>query len=297
MTEPQSSWDGEAWDAEGITVSATPDVDDYVIDGSKLFVYDAYVADYLLCITRTGDGEASEDGITLFLVDAKSSGISYTLLRTTAADKQSEVVFNRVIVPKKNMVGGLDRGWSAMAKALQYGTVLLCAEMVGAGQRALELTVDYAKSRIQFDLPIGINQYVQEHCCNLVADVDSSRWVTYQAAWMLSKNLPCHMEISTAKAWTNEAMEDAFWRAHQVFAGVSFTTQDGVMPLYSKRGKAAQLYLGDTAYHLEKVAHQVERWPAPEAPRGKPLSIFDTPEDEQIPAWDVWRDQTKGKLW
>ena len=123
-------------------------------------------------------------------MDAKSPGISYNLLRTTAGDKQSEVIFNKVKVPEKNMVGELDGGWAPLAKAMQVGAVMLCAEMAGAGQRLLELTVDYAKTRVQFDMPIGINQYVQEHCVNLLSEVESSKWVTYQAAWKLSENLP-----------------------------------------------------------------------------------------------------------
>ena len=205
LTEPESSWNDKAWDAEGVTIPATPDGDDYIINGTKLFVHDVHIADYLLCVTRTRDGAVPEDGITLFLVDAKSPGISCTLLRTTAGDKQSEVVFDKVRVPKKNMVGELNGGWAPLAKVLQQGAVLLCAEMVGAGQRILELTVDHAKTRIQFEQPIGINQYVQEHCVYLVSDVDGSRWVTYQAAWRLSQGLPCDMEVAIAKAWTSDA--------------------------------------------------------------------------------------------
>ena len=105
LTEPESSWDGKAWDPEGVTVRATPDGEDYVIDGTKLFVHDAHIADYLLCVTRTRNGAKPEDGITLFLADAKDPQISYTPLRTTAGDKQSEVVFDKVRVPRKNIVG------------------------------------------------------------------------------------------------------------------------------------------------------------------------------------------------
>ncbi|MFC1861886.1 acyl-CoA dehydrogenase family protein, partial [Chloroflexota bacterium] len=143
-----------------------------------------------LCVTRTGNGAMPEDGVTLFLVDAGSPGISITLLKTTAGDKQSEVVFDKVRVPKKNVVGELNGGWAPLAKVLQTGAVLLCAEMVGAGQVILELTVEYAKTRIQFEQPIGINQHVQEHCVCLLSEVDSARWVTYQAAWKLIGGLP-----------------------------------------------------------------------------------------------------------
>ena len=296
LTEPSSSWDGKGWDAEGVTVSATADGDDYVINGTKLFIHDAHIADYLLCVTRTKDGAVPEDGITLFLVDAKSPGLSFTLLKTTAWDKQSEVVFDKVRVTKKNMVGKLNEGWPPLAKVLQHGAVMLCAEMEGAGQHILELAVDYAKTRIQFDLPIGINQYIQGHCCNLLADVDSSRWVTYQAAWMLSENLPCDMEVAIAKAWTSDALERAAWAAHQVFAGVGFTLDDGVMPLYSRRLKAAQLYLGDTHYHLKKVAQQMDKWPTPEVPKGKPLGFWEESEFEATPGWEPWRKRKEDRM-
>ncbi len=298
LTEPESSWEGKAWDAEGVSVRATAEGEDYVIDGTKLFVFDANAANYVLCVTRTKNGGRSEDGVTLFLVDAKSAGIRYTILRTTTGDKrQSELVFDRVRVPKKNMVGELNAGWMPLHKAMQVGAVLLSAQMVGAGQAAMDLAVDHAKTRVQFDMPIGIHNWVQDYCIQAFANVEGSRNVVYQAAWMLSENIPCEMEVSMAKARTNDALEAAFWNAHQVLAGVGFTTQDGVLPLHTKRNRADTLYLGDTGYHLEKIAQQIEKWPAPEVPKGKPLGIFSTPEDLQTPAWDIWRNQRKGKLW
>jgi len=272
LTEPSASWD-----AEEITVQAIADGDNYIINGTKLFVHDAHIADYLLCVTRTGGGTTPEDGITLFLVDAKSPGINYTPLITTAGDKQSEVVFDKVRVPKKNIVGELNGGWAPLFKVLQQGAVMVCAEMVGAGQAILELTIDYAKTRIQFDQPIGINQYVQDHCIHLLSEVDGSRWVTYQAAWRLSENLPSDMEIAIAKAWTSDAHERACWRAHQVLAGVGYTTQLGILPLHSRRGKASQLYLGDSAYWRRKVAQQMDGWTL-EVPRGKPLGLWEGEE-------------------
>jgi alkylation response protein AidB-like acyl-CoA dehydrogenase len=298
LTEPESSWEGKAWDAEGVSVRATAEGDDYVVDGTKLFVFDANAANYLLCVTRTKEGGRPEDGVTLFLVDAKNPGITYTILRTTTGDKrQCEVAFDRVRVPKRNMVGELNAGWIPLHKAMQVGAVLLSAQMVGAGRAATELALDHAKTRIQFDMPIGIHNWVQDYCIQAFADVEGSRNVVYQAAWMLSEDIPCDMEVSMAKARTNDALEDAFWNAHQVLAGVGFTTQDGVLPLYTKRNRADTLYLGDTNYHLEKIAQQIEKWPAPEVPKGKPLGIFTTPEDLQTPAWDIWRNQRKGKLW
>ena len=297
LTEPESSWDDKAWDAEGVTTSATPDGDDYIIDGIKLFVHDAHIADYLLCVTRTKDGTKPEDGITLFLVDARSPGISCTLLKTIAGNnKQSEVVFNKVRVPKKNVIGELNGGWSPLVKSMQVGAVMLCAEMVGAGQRIMGLAVDYAKTRIQFDMPIGINQFVQEHVVQLVCDVDGSRWLTYLAAWRLSEGLPSELEVAIAKAWTSDAHERACWRTHQVLAGVGSTEALGVMPIYTRRGNTAQFYLGDTSYHLKKAADELETLPPPEKPRGKLLGLWDKPEEDPIPVWQPWRERAEAML-
>jgi 3-oxocholest-4-en-26-oyl-CoA dehydrogenase beta subunit len=291
LTEPESSWDGTAWRPEGVTVKAVPKGNDYIINGTKLFVHDAHIADYLLCVTRTREAKNAPDGITLFLVDAKDPGISIEILDTTAGDKQSEVTFRRVKVPKENMVGSLHRGWAPLHRVMQKGALLLCADMVGAGQRVLEVTVDYAKTRVQFDMPIGINQYVQDHCAFLLSEVDASRWLTYQAVWKLSENLPCKTEVAMAKAWTSDSHERACWRGHQVLAGVGYEVDRGVLPLYSRRGKTKQLYLGDSEFYLEELMEEVEKWPGPEKFRGKALGIFDIPKEKQIPFWQPWRER------
>jgi alkylation response protein AidB-like acyl-CoA dehydrogenase len=298
LTEPEASWNGKGWVAEGITIPANTEGNDYSISGAKLFIHDAHIADYILVAARTRKSRKAEYGITLFLIDAKSPGISYTRLRTTAGDKrQSEVVFDKVRVPKKNIVGKLHGGWAPLEKVLKIGAVLLSAQMVGSGEKAVELALDHAKTRIQFEMPIGIHNWVQEYCIMAFADVQGTRNLVYQAAWMLSEDIPCDLEVAMTKARANEAIVDAHWQAHQVLAGVGFTSQDGVLPLHTKRGKVCQLYLGDTDHYLEMAAQQVEQWPEPEKPKGKPQGIFDTPEDLQVPNWDVWRNQTKGKLW
>ena len=286
LTEPESGWEGNAWEADGVALQALADGDDYIIDGTKLFVHDAQVADYLLCVTRTGTGTTPDKGITLFLVDTKSPGIDYTRLKTTGNDTQYEAVFNKVKVPKSNIIGELDKGWEPLSDSLKKATVLICAEMAGGGQKLLELTVDYAKTRIQFDLPIGINQYIQEHCCEIVACADGCKWVTYQAIWKLNENMPCDIELAIAKAWTGEAYEKLCWHTHQVFAGAGYSPDEGIIPFYSLRGKSLQLYLGDTTYHRKQIAKQFDNWTY-ELPKGKPLGLWNTLQNEQTPDWEA----------
>ena len=251
LTEPSASYDPAA-----VTVQAVPDKDDYVINGTKLFVENAHIADYMVCVTRTKDGSSPEDGITLFLVDGKSPGISTTVLKTIAGDKQCEVIFDNVRVPKKNMLGDLDKGWPVVAKMLEMAAVAKCAEMVGGAQAALDMSVAYAKERIQFGRPIGSFQAIQHHCANMVTDVDGSRFITYQAAWKVSEGLPATMEVSMAKAWVSEAYRRVTQLGHQIHGGIGFC-MDHDMPLYFKEAKAAESTFGNADWHREIVAQQL----------------------------------------
>ena len=251
LTEPSARYEPDA-----ITAKAVPDKDDYVISGTKLFVENAHIADYIICVTRTKDGANPEDGITLFLVDAKSPGISTTLLMTLAGDKQCEVVFDNVKVPKKNMLGELDKGWPVIENMLEKATVALCAQMVGGAQAALDMSVAYAKERVQFGRPIGSFQAIQHYCANMVTDVDGSRYITYEAAWKVSEGIPATMEVSMAKAWVSEAYRRVALLGHQIHGGIGFC-MDHDMPLYFKRAKAAEPTFGDADWHREVVAKQL----------------------------------------
>ena len=135
-TEPGPCWDGNAWYPAGITVKAVRDGKDYVIQGEKMFVHDAHHADYLICVARTDTGDKPENGITLFLVDAKSPGIQCLPLRTSAGYEQNKVSFKQVRVSSKDILGIEDEGWGPVTEVMKTGVALLCAKMVGAGQRA-----------------------------------------------------------------------------------------------------------------------------------------------------------------
>lgn len=246
LTEPSG-----AYEPSGIETKAMLQGDKYVIDGTKLFVTDAHVADYMIVVARTAPGKSR--GISLFLVDAKSSGIRYTLLKTISSDRQCEVVFNKVAVSKKNLLGKLNQGWSLVERVLLLAAAGKCAEMIGGAQQVLEMTVDYAKQRVQFGRPIGAFQAVQHHCANMAIDVEGSRFITYQVAWMLSQNMPCDKEISMAKAWVSDAYRRVVALGHQVHGGIGFT-KDHDMQLYFRRAKAGEVLFGDGDYHREKVA-------------------------------------------
>ncbi len=252
LTEP-----GGTYDAASITVEAVPDKEQYVISGTKLFVPDAHVADWIICVARTGKGSNPEEGITLFLVNRDSQGMTCELLSSLAKDRQCEVVFNGVEVAAKNILGQPDGGWDVVRKLLQRAAVAKSIEMVGAAQQVLEMTVDYAKERVQFDRPIGSFQAVQHHCANMAIAVDSARYLAYQAAWKVTEGLPCDMEVAAAKAWTSDASRQVASLGHQVHGAIGFTL-DHDMQLYSRRAKAAEVAFGDADSHRERLAQMLE---------------------------------------
>jgi len=251
LTEASASYD-----ATDITVRAVPEGDSFVISGTKLFVADAQVADYLLCVARTKDGDDKRNGITLFLVDARSTGVGCTLLKTFTADKQCEVVFDKVHVPKSNMLGELDKGWEIVEDVMEQAAFALCPLMVGGAQQVLEMSTDYAKERVQFARPIGSFQAIQHKCADMATDVAGARDITYQTAWKLSQGLPCKKDVSIAKAWTCETYRTACVEGIQIHGGIGIT-QDHDMQLYYRRAKAMEIAFGDADYHLELVARQM----------------------------------------
>ncbi len=240
-------------DAVGIETRATPATsgeDGFVINGTKLFVPYAHVSDYLIVAARTGD---EEENITLFLVPRHASGVSQELLKTIASDRQSEVVLDDVSVPLSAVLGEIGEGWRTIEKVLTWGAAGKCAEMVGGAQAVLDMTVEYAKQRVQFGRPIGSFQAIQHHCANMATDVEGSRYLTHQAAWRLSNGLPAGREVAIAKAWVSDAYGRVCAVAHQCHGAIGFTKEHD-MQLYSRRAKAAEVAFGDSDHHLETVA-------------------------------------------
>lgn len=238
------------WDPEGIQLTATEAGGNYTLNGTKLFVPNAHISDYIVVVARTGDGE---NDISLFILPSQSNGVNQTLLKTIASDRQSEVTFDNVELPASSLLGEKNRGWQTIEKVLKWGAIGKCAEMSGGGQSVLDMTVEYAKQRTQFGRPIGTFQAIQHHCANMATDVEGAKFITYQAAWMLSEGLPADREVAMAKAWVSDAYKRVCALGHQSHGAIGFTKEHN-MQLYSRRAKAAELAFGDSDLHLDKVA-------------------------------------------
>jgi alkylation response protein AidB-like acyl-CoA dehydrogenase len=252
FTEPSARYD-----ATGVQAKAKAQGDSFLINGTKLFVENAHIADYIICVTRTRKGTTPEDGITLFLVDAKSRGIKCEVMPTIGADKLCEVVFDDVEVSKKNMLGKLHGGWAILSKTLEQATIAKCAEMVGGQEAAMDMTLAYVKERVQYGKPIGSFQVIQHYCANMWMNVETSRDILYKAAWSVAEGLPTRAsEVAVTKGWINEAYKFVTERAVQCHGAIG-TTRDHDIGLYYRRAKAGELAFGDTDFQKELVAQKL----------------------------------------
>jgi len=243
------------FDASGIALKATAKGEDFVLNGTKLFVEMAHVSNYMVCVAQTKEG-TTDKGITLFLVDTKSPGIQIEVIPTIAADKLCEVRFENVTVPKKNMLGKLDAGWTLVESMMRKGSVARSVEAVGAMQTCIDMTVAYLKERVQYERPIGAFQALQHLMANMWTSMQTARYLVYQAAWMESEGQPAAKEVSLAKAYINEAYKDVAQWAIRLHGGIA-TSSDHDIPLYYRRSLAASTSFGGTDFHRELVAEKI----------------------------------------
>jgi alkylation response protein AidB-like acyl-CoA dehydrogenase len=246
------------YDARGIRLRASIRGTRAILNGTKLFVVDAHVADYAVCVARTRGGRDPEAGISLFLIDMKAPGVTCTPLANLDRTRRlCEVTFNRVSVSLDAMLGGRDLAWPALQRALDKATVALCAEMVGGAEKAMEMCIDYAKTRVQFGRPIGSFQAVKHKLADMKVAVENAKAITYYAAWAVDAGAAdAGRAASMAKAYCSDVYTQVTAEGIQVHGGIGFTW-DHPMHLYFKRAKSSEVLLGDAAWHRERTARLI----------------------------------------
>jgi len=238
---------------EGIQLTAAVYDDELSLTGTKLFVPDARVADYIITAARTDESTKDGQGITLVIVDINMVGLDIEPLRTISGEKLCRVACDDVRVPRSDVLGEIGGGWPHIESVLQKANIARCAEMVGLAQQALDMTLEYARERIAFGHPIGAFQAVQHRCADMLVDVDGARFATYQAAWRLSQGLPAAREAAIAGAWAGRACQRVMQAAHQVHGAIGFT-EDHILHYYTKKAAAAAASFGDADFQLKKLA-------------------------------------------
>jgi alkylation response protein AidB-like acyl-CoA dehydrogenase len=244
---------GRGFGPAGVQASVSPDDVGWRLSGTKRHLEYATAADRLLVLARCGDGP---DGVVLLLVDPRTEGVSLIPQPTVASDHQCRVDFDAVRVPADAIVGARGEGWSAWEQVLRDGIVLLAAQAVGGARYALDITVQYAKDRFQFDKPLGAFQSIAHYLADAVTRVDGAETLVWEAAWARSTGRSTARLAPMAKLFACQTFRDVTAMAQQVFGGVGFTV-DYDIQLYFRRAKQLQLSWWDSRYLEELVATEV----------------------------------------
>jgi alkylation response protein AidB-like acyl-CoA dehydrogenase len=249
---------GGAWDAAAVTATATADAGGFLLNGIKRFVPDAHVADLILVAART-ESSKGEAGVSLFAVDVPKEGVSVTTLETLdQTRKLCDVKLDQVRVGLDSLLGTRGAGSAILQRVLDRAKVGLCAEMCGGAERVLEMSVEYAKVRVQFDRPIGSFQAIQHKCANMLSLVESAKAATYYGAWAVSNDVPeASLAAAMAKSYASDAYRVVTGEAIQIHGGIGFTWEHDLQ-LYFRRAKASELTFGDGTFHRARVAELID---------------------------------------
>lgn len=202
LTEP-----GGGTDILGsLATRAVADGDHFIVNGQKVFITGAHVADYLITVLRTTKSEKKTYGVSILIIKADSPGIEMRRLKKLGvrATGTNEIFFNDVRVPVANLLGERDKGWYHLVNTLNNERITLAALCVGNAQAALDDALAYARERHAFGRPIGQFQAVQHQLANAATETELARLMTYKAAWLQAKERPCMMEAAMAKLFASE---------------------------------------------------------------------------------------------
>jgi alkylation response protein AidB-like acyl-CoA dehydrogenase len=238
---------------KGVQVRAVPDGDGWTITGTKRHVAFASSASRLLVLVRTGDG--AED-IDLFLVDPAGEGVTLTQQMTIGSDAQYKVEFDHVRVTADDRVGAAGTGWITWSAVMHEAIILAAAQAVGGAQYALEITVQYAKDRHQFDKPLGAFQALAHYLADGATTVDGAQVLVHEAAWARAEGRPVTKLAPMAKLYACQTFRDVTATAQQIFGGIGFTVEFDIQ-LYFRRAKQLQMSWWEPRVLEELIAAQV----------------------------------------
>lgn len=236
--------------ADAIQLPARRDGSGWRLSGSKLFVPYAHVAEKILVAARSAPGP---DGLCLFLLDRGAPGLAIESLPNIADLPLFAVTLDGVAAGPEHCVGKADCAGALLEPVCQRAGILQCAELVGAGERVLDMTVRYALDRSQFGHPVGKYQAVQYLCTDIAIDVHVASLLSRHAAWRLDAGLPAAYQVAAARAHAGLAAQRIVRQAHEVFAGAAFMLENDLQ-LFTRRAKHWELSLGDFHHQQERLA-------------------------------------------
>ncbi len=235
-------------------LSAVLDGDDYVLNGTKVLVLDATVADTFIVIARTAGEVGDEQGLSAFLVDAGTDGVAIDSRSLVDSRNVGILALDNARVPAASLLGAAGEAWGGLSRALDIANIGLAAELLGLSVEAFERTVDYIKERKQFGQVIGSFQGLQHRAAELFAELELARSIVLKALHAIDagdEQLP--LLASATKAKLCEVAQRATNEAIQMHGGIGMTDEHEI-GLFIKRARVVQHTFGDYNYHLDRFA-------------------------------------------
>lgn len=240
LTEP-----GAGSDASRIRTSAVRQGDEYVLNGSKVFITNGGEADIYITFAVT-DPSAGTKGISAFIVEKETPGFSIGKKEKKmglSGSSTTELIFDQARVPAANRLGEEGEGFKIALANLDRGRIGIAAQALGIAEAAFELANSYAKERKQFGKPIASHQAIGFKLADMATEVEAARLLVYRAAWLQSEGLPCGREAAMAKRFASDTAMKTATEAVQVYGGCGYTREYPVERLF-RDAKVTQIYEG-----------------------------------------------------
>ena len=226
----------------------------FVLEGSKRFVLDGHVASTLIVAARSSASPGDRQGISLFLVDPAQPGVAVERTQLLDGRNAAEVRLQQVELAPEALVGELERGADVLDRVIDRATIALSAELLGVVSQAYETTLEYLKTRVQFDVPIGSFQALQHRAVDIFCELELCKSVVMDALAAADAERPELAQMaSAAKARLTDASRLITREAIQLHGGIGMTDEHDI-GFYLKRGAAAELTFGDSSYHRDRFA-------------------------------------------
>jgi acyl-CoA dehydrogenase len=254
VTEPDAGSD-----VKGIRTFARRDGDSYVLDGAKMFITNGVHANLYCVAAKTGREGAPSRLISLFLVEKGTPG--FTVSRTLdkhgwRSSDTAELHFDGCRIPAENLLGEEGRGFYAIMSNFQNERVTIGAMAVGEAQAALELTLDYLRTRQAFGAPLWTRETIRQRLARLAAKVEAGRQLVYHAAWLDTQGVDATKEVSMVKAYCGELVNEVMYDCVQFHGGMGFMRESTIERM-SRDARVQNIGGGATEVMLEEVAKRM----------------------------------------
>ena len=253
LTEPAAGTDAGA-----TKTTAVLDGDEYVLNGTKIFITNAFYADTYVVIAVT-DKSLEHKGISAFIVEKGTPGFTFGKKEHKLGIRASatyELVFENCRIPKENLLGQEGMGFKLIMMTLDGGRIGIAAQALGIAQGAFEAALEYSKIREQFGEPISANQGIQWMLADMATRIDASRLLIYRAAWLKDNNMPYSKEAAMAKVYASEAAMWVTTKAVQIFGGYGYTREYPVERMM-RDAKITEIYEGTSEVQRMVIAANI----------------------------------------